>query len=68
MATKFQIASKHIELREQFYEVKYGQFKRAYAHVRMFFMPESVIADASAALLHYIKDGYTAAKMRAEFA
>ena len=54
--TKFESAALHIELREQFYEVKYGRFERAYAHFRMFFMPEALIVGANAALRQVMQD------------
>lgn len=62
--TKFQAQCKHIALREQFYEVKFNIFQRAYAHLRMHFVREDSIVGANRTLENYIKDVGTADNLR----
>lgn len=53
--TKFESAKKHIDLREQFFQVKFNVFRRIYAHSFMFFYSQELIDRANEGLEYLIE-------------
>jgi hypothetical protein len=62
--TKLQHAQKHIVLREQWFEVKFNLFRRAYAHLHMMFVRKESIVGANNTLESYIQQYRTAQQLR----
>jgi 4-alpha-glucanotransferase len=54
--SKIRAMKKHIELREQFWEIKYNVFQRAYAMFRMTFHSEELIRKANVGVNTWIAD------------
>lgn len=64
-ASKTEAMKKHIELREQFWEIKYNVFQYAYGMFRMTFHSEETIRGANVGLNTMIADYGTAKALKA---
>ncbi len=58
--SKVEAMKKHIELREQFWEIKYNMIQRAYGMFRMTFHSEETIRSANIGVSTWIADYGTA--------
>lgn len=66
--TKLQHAQKHISLREDWFEVRFNVFHKAYALLHMMFVREDSIVGANNTLELYIRDYGTAKNLRHQLA
>ena len=58
--TRWEVQKRHIIWREQFYEVKFNIFQRAYAHFRMAFVNKDTIIGANCTLADHVHKHGTA--------
>jgi hypothetical protein len=52
--TRLEVQKQHIRWREQFYQVKFNIFQRAYAHFRMFWVKKDTIIGANCTLADHV--------------
>ena len=51
---RMEVQRQHIRWREQFYQVKFNIFQRAYAHFRMFWVKKDTIIGANCVLADHV--------------
>jgi hypothetical protein len=64
--TKVEAIAEHIQLREQFWEIKYNPLHYTYGFVRCLFHSQSTIESASKELRRWIRDYGTARELNAK--